>query len=249
MAGHSQFKNIMHRKGAQDKKRAKVFAKLGREITVAAKLGMPDPAMNPRLRTAIAAARAENMPKDNIERAIKKGSGGDDDANYEEVRYEGYGPGGIAFIVDALTDNRNRTASEVRTAFSKHGGNLGESGSVTFMFDRVGEVVYSSEKISEDKMFEVALDCGADNVETDISSHIVTCEAEEFNVVRENLEKELGDAESARLTWKPKNMIEVDRDSASTILKLMDVLEDNDDVQTVSANFDIPEQIINELNQ
>ena len=246
MAGHSQFKNIMHRKGAQDKKRAKEFTRLIKEIQVAAKQSV-DPSANPRLRTAIAAARAANMPKDNIDRVLKKAEGGGDDANYEEIRYEGYGPGGVALIVDALTDNRNRTASEVRAAFSKHGGSLGETNSVSFMFDRVGQVVYSAETGSADDMFEAALEAGADNVESTSDGHEITCAPEDFNTVREALEESFGAPEAAGLTWKPQNTVAVGEDQAQTLLKLLDVLDDNDDVQSVSANFDISEDVMSKL--
>lgn len=241
MAGHSKFKNIMHRKGAQDKKRAKVFAKLGREITVAAKLGAPDPEMNPRLRTAIAAARAENMPKDNIERAIKKGSGADDGANFEEMRYEGYGSGGIAILVEALTDNRNRTASEVRTIFSKNGGNLAETGSVSFMFDRIGEVVYPADICSTDDMFEAAVDAGADDVDSDDEFHRILCAPESFNDVQDALEKKFDTPKSVKLLWEPQQRTMVDQDTGQKNLRLIDALEDNDDVQNVFANIELPD--------
>jgi len=247
MAGHSQFKNIMHRKGRQDAKRAKVFTKLAREITTAAKLGNEDPAFNPRLRAAIIAARAQNMPKDNIDRAIKKASG-DDSANYEEVRYEGYGPGGIAVIVEALTDNRNRTASEVRSAFSKHGGNLGETGSVNFMFDRVGLISYPADKASAEDMFEAALEAGATDVSSDENGHEIICAPDDFSDVRDALEDTFGEPETARLDWRAQNNISVDEDVAGTLLKLLDVLDDNDDVQQVSANFDIAEDIMERLS-
>lgn len=248
MAGHSQFKNIMYRKGAQDKKRAKVFTRLTREIQVAAKTGGEDPASNPALRTAIAAARKENMPKDNIERAIKKGSGGGDDNNFEEVRYEGYGPGGVAMIVDALTDNRNRTASEVRAAFSKFGGNLGETNSVSFMFSRVGQIVYPAEVGSADDVLEAAIEAGAENAESSETEHEITCPVEDFNTVREALEAALGEPQSAGLTWKPLNTVPVDEDQAGTLIKLFDTLDDNDDVQQVSANFDIADDVMAKLS-
>ncbi|MGF1625239.1 MAG: YebC/PmpR family DNA-binding transcriptional regulator [Alphaproteobacteria bacterium] len=248
MAGHSQFKNIMHRKGAQDAKRAKQFAKLAREVLVAAKSGLPDPAMNPRLRAAIGAARAANMPKDRIERAIKQGSGGGDATNYEEIRYEGYGPGGVALIVEALTDNRNRTASEIRSAFNKYGGALGETGSVGFMFNRVGEIVYPKAVASDDAMFEAALEAGASNVESSEESHAVTCDQTGFNAVRDALEAQFGDPEQAGLVWKPQTTTPVDEEAARTLMKLIDVLDDNDDVQTVSANFDIDEQVLERLS-
>lgn len=247
MAGHSQFKNIMHRKGRQDAKRAKVFTKLAREITVAAKIGGPDPAMNARLRGAIVAARAQNMPKDNIERSIKKASG-DDDANFEEVRYEGYGPGGVAVIVEALTDNRNRTASEVRAAFTKHGGNLGETGSVSFMFERVGLINYPADSASADDMFEAALEAGAQDVESSNDGHEVTCEPDDFSDVREALAEKFGEPETGRLDWKPQNSVAVEEDSAGTLIKMLDVLEDNDDVQRVAANFDISDDVMERLS-
>ena len=248
MAGHSQFKNIMHRKGAQDAKRAKQFAKLAREILVAAKMGMPDPAMNPRLRAAISAARAANMPKDRIERAIKQGSGGDDTTNYEEIRYEGYGPGGVALIVEALTDNRNRTASEVRSAFNKFGGTLGETGSVGFMFNRVGEIVYPDSTADDDAIFEAALEAGASDVESGGEAHAITCDPNDFNAVRDALEQTFGQPESAGLTWKPATTTALDEDAARTLLKLIDALDDNDDVQTVSANFEIDDAVMERLS-
>ena len=249
MAGHSQFKNIMHRKGAQDKKRAKIFAKHIRELTVAAKSGLPDPAMNPRLRSAMAAARADNMPNDNIDRAIKRASGEGTGETYEEIRYEGYGPGGVAIIVEALTDNRNRTAADVRAAFAKSGGAMGETGSVSFMFDRVGQIVFEAKDISADEMFEAALEAGAENVESDGQVHDVTCAMEDFNDVRDALEEKFGTPQAAGVIWKPQNTIPVEtEDLAISIFKLIDVLEDNDDVQRVSANFDIPDEIMEKLD-
>ena len=245
MAGHSKFKNIMHRKGAQDKKRAKIFGRLIKELTVAAR-GSADPDSNPRLRTALAAARAANMPKDNIERVVKRAEGGEGE-NYDEIRYEGYGPGGTALIVETMTDNRNRTASEVRAAFNKYGGSLGETGSVSFMFDRVGQVIYPADAADSDTMFEAALDAGADNVESDENGHEVTCAPDDFNAVREALEAVFGVPEESGLVWKPQNLIPVDDAQAATLLKLLDVLDDNDDVQTVSSNFDISEDIIAKL--
>ena len=246
MAGHSQFKNIMHRKGAQDKKRAKVFTRLIRELQVAVKSGT-DPDSNPRLRAAMLAARAANMPKDNIDRVLKKAEGGGDDANFDEIRYEGYGPGGVALIVDTVTDNRNRTASEVRSAFTKYGGNLGESNSVAFMFDRVGQLIYPVAAASADDMFEAALEAGADDVESAEESHEVTCAPEDFNAVREALDTRFGAPEEAGLTWKPQNTIALDEDKAATLLKLLDVLDDNDDVQSVSANFEISDEVMAKL--
>ena len=249
MAGHSQFKNIMHRKGAQDAKRAKVFTKIIRELTVSARAGLPDPAMNPRLRAAIQAAREANMPKDTMERAIKRGSGGDDGDNYEEIRYEGYGPGSVAVIVEALTDNRNRTASDVRAAFNKFGGNMGETGSVSFMFDRIGAIHYPAAAASGDDMFEAALEAGADNVESSEDGHDITCQPDDLNTVRETLEAKFGTPESARLDWKPQTTVPVTEQAvAETLLKFLDVLDDNDDVQRVQANFDIPDEIMEKLS-
>ncbi|HSK41966.1 MAG TPA: YebC/PmpR family DNA-binding transcriptional regulator [Arenibaculum sp.] len=248
MAGHSQFKNIMHRKGAQDAKRSRIFNKLAREITVSAKSGLPDPAANPRLRAAIQAARAQNMPKDRIERAIKQGSPGGDDAIYEDVRYEGYGPGGIALIVEALTDNRNRTAAEVRSAFSKHGGSLGETGSVAFMFNRIGLVTYPTGTASAEEMFEAALEAGAENAESYDDVHEITTALEDLSAVRDALEARFGTPDSAKLVWKPLNTVAPDEDTAQTLLKLIDVLDDSDDVQSVSGNFQIDEEILERLS-
>jgi YebC/PmpR family DNA-binding regulatory protein len=247
MAGHSQFKNIMYRKGAQDAKRAKMFSKIVREIQVAVREGTPDPEMNPRLRAAISAARNANMPKDNVERAMRRASG-EDGTTYESVRYEGYGPGGVAVIVEALTDNRNRTAAEVRSAFSKHGGSLGETGSVAFMFDRVGLVVYPAEVADEDVMLEAAVEAGARDCQSGPSGHEITCEPDDFNDVRDALEQRFGAAESAALTWQPQNSVPVEADAASTLFKLLDVLEDNDDVQKVSANFDVADDVLERLS-
>ena len=247
MAGHSQFKNIMYRKGAQDAKRAKIFAKHAREIYVAAKSGLPEPDKNPRLRGAILAARADNMPKDNIERAIKKATGGDDDTNYEEIRYEGFGPGGVAMIVEALTDNRNRTASEVRAAFTKAGGTLGETGSVGFMFERVGLIRLKKDVGDAEAVFEAALEAGAQDVSSDDEGHEVTCAPDDFSSVRDGLVEAFGDPEAARLDWKPLNTTPVDEDTAGSLFKLIDVLEDNDDVQRVASNFDIPDDVLASL--
>jgi len=252
MAGHSQFKNIMYRKGAQDAKRAKVFTKIIRELTVSAKSGQADPAANPRLRAAILAARDANMPKDTMERAIKRGAGGEDNTNYDEVRYEGYGPGGIAIIVEALTDNRNRTASEIRTAFNKAGGNLGETNSVSFMFDRKGVIVYPTKTakgaaVSADAVFEAALDAGADNVDSDAENHTVTSAADDFSTVRDALEGKFGEAREARLQWLPTNATTVDAELAQSLMKLIDVLEDNDDVQNVYANFEMSDETLASL--
>jgi len=243
MGGHSQFKNIMHRKGRQDKIRAKMFSKLGREITVAAKLGQPDPEFNPRLRAAILAARAENMPKDNIERAIKKSQGGDSE-NYDEVRYEGYGPGGVAVIVEALTDNRNRTASEVRATFTKNGGNLAETGAVSFMFDHVGQVEYDAAKASADAMLEAAIEAGAEDVVSDENGHAVITAQDALSEVAKALEAKFGEPRKAALIWKPQNTLSVDDDQGETLLRLIETLEDNDDVQNVYANFEISDALL-----
>jgi len=248
MAGHSQFKNIMYRKGAQDAKRAKIFTKIIRELTVAAKTGLSDPNANPRLRAAMIAARDANMPKDTMERAIKRGAGGDDSTAYEEVRYEGYGPGGIALIVEALTDNRNRTASEIRSAFSKAGGNLGETNSVSFMFERKGVIVYPAKAGSADAVFEAALEAGADNVESDAEAHQITCATEDFSAVRDALEAKFGPAREAKLQWLPLNTVPVDGDAADSLLKLIDVLEDNDDVQVVFGNFEFSDETLAKLS-
>jgi len=247
MAGHSQFKNIMYRKGAQDAKRAKMFAKLAKEIMVAARDGA-DPTMNARLRTAIAAARAQNMPKDNIERAVKKGSGEGGGEVFEEIRYEGYGPGGVALIVDALTDNRNRTASEVRAAFSKHGGSLGETNSVAFMFDRVGQIVYPADAASADDVFEAALEAGAQDVDSSGETHEIICAPEDFNTVSEALAARFGEPQSAELTWKPQNTVPVDESQAGTLFKLLEQLDDSDDVQRVVANFDVSDDVMAKLS-
>ncbi|MBL27070.1 MAG: YebC/PmpR family DNA-binding transcriptional regulator [Rhodospirillaceae bacterium] len=247
MAGHSQFKNIMYRKGAQDAKRAKVFTKLIRELTTSARSGA-DPAANPRLRSAIIAARQANMPKDTMERAIKRGEGGGDDVNYEEIRYEGYGTGGVAVIVEALTDNRNRTASEVRAAFNKYNGNLGETGSVNFMFERIGLIRYPASTASADDMLEAAVEAGADDCSSDAESHEVTCAPDSFSEVRDSLSDRFGDAETARLEWRPLNTIEIDEDQAQTLMKMIEVLEDNDDVQMVSANYEVSDAVLQKLS-
>jgi len=248
MAGHSQFKNIMHRKGAQDAKRAKVFTKIIRELTVAARSGLPDPASNPRLRAAIISARAGNMSKDTIDRAIKRGAGGEDGTNYEEVRYEGYGPGGVALIVEALTDNRNRTASDVRTAFNKSGGALGETNSVSFMFSRLGEVTYPAKVASADAMLEGAIEAGADDVESGEEDHVILCAPDDLSAVRDALEATFGPSSSAKLVWRPATTAPVtDEEVAQSLFKFIDVLEDNDDVQTVYANFDIPDDLMAKL--
>jgi YebC/PmpR family DNA-binding regulatory protein len=248
MAGHSQFKNIMYRKGAQDKKRAKVFTKLIRELTTAARTGLPDPAANPRLRAALLAARQANMPKDTVERAVKRGAGGEGGEAYEEVRYEGYGPGGVAVIVEALTDNRNRTASEVRAAFTKAGGALGETNSVSFMFDRVGEIAYPASVASADEMLEAAIEAGVQDVESDADGHFVISAPDDFNSVRDALETAFGAADSARLVWRPKTAAAIDEETAAALLKLIDTLEDSDDVQNVYANFEVGEDVLARLS-
>jgi YebC/PmpR family DNA-binding regulatory protein len=248
MAGHSQFKNIMHRKGAQDARRARSFAKLIREITVAARAGMPDPAANPRLRAAVQAALKHNMTRDTVDRAIKKASGAGQGDDYTEVRYEGYGPAGVAVIVEALTDNRNRTASDVRSAFSKFGGALGETNSVSFLFARLGAVRYPAQAASEDAMLEAAIEAGADNVESGPDGHEVTTAPDSFFAVRDALEARFGPPELARLEWRPTTTVTLDEERAATVLKLLDVLEDNDDVQNVYANFDIPEDVLQKIS-
>jgi YebC/PmpR family DNA-binding regulatory protein len=241
MAGHSQFKNIMHRKGAQDAKRAKLFTKLIRDITVSARAN-PDVNANTKLRAVIAAAREVNMPKDTIERAIKRGSGGEDGANYEDVRYEGYGPGGVAVIIEALTDNRNRTAGEVRTIFSKHNGTLGETNSVSFMFERVGLIHYPAETAGADAMFEAALDAGAANVESSDAGHDVTCAVDDFSAVATALEKKFKAPERAGLTWRPLNTVAVSGEAAEMLFKMLDALDDNDDVRNVTSNFEVSDE-------
>jgi YebC/PmpR family DNA-binding regulatory protein len=246
MAGHSQFKNIMHRKGAADARRSKLFSKLAREITVSAKLGAPDPGMNSRLRLAIQNARAENMPKDNIERAIKKALGGDAD-NFEEVRYEGYGPGGVAMIVEALTDNRNRTASAVRSGFSKYGGALGETGSVSFMFSRVGQVVYPASAGDADKVLEAAIEAGAEDVKSDAGGHVITCTFADLGEVARNLETALGEAETVKAVWLPQTQTALDEEKAATMLRLLDLLEEDDDVQNVYSNFEVSDEMLEKL--
>ena len=246
MAGHSQFKNIMHKKGAADARRSKVFSKLAREITVAAKLGSPDPGMNPRLRLAIQNARAENMPKDNIERAIKKAQGGDGE-NYEEVRYEGYGPGGVAIVVEALTDNRNRTAGAVRSYFTKNGGALGETGSVAFMFDRVGQISYPAGAGSADQVLEAAIEAGAADVESSEDGHVITTAFEDLGDVAKTLEQVLGEAETVKAVWQPQTMTALDEDKAATMMKLLGILDDDDDVQAVYSNFEVSDQVLEKL--
>jgi YebC/PmpR family DNA-binding regulatory protein len=247
MAGHSQFKNIMHRKGRQDAMKSKMFSKLAREITVAAKIGMPDPDMNPRLRLAIQAAKAQSMPKDNIQRAINKAAGGDAE-NYDEVRYEGYGPGGVALIVEALTDNRNRSASNVRAAFTKAGGALGETGSVSFMWDRVGEIYYPASAADADKVMEAAIEAGADDVQSDEEGHTIYCGFGAVGDVSKALEAALGEPESVKIIWKPKNSVPVDEERAQSLMKLVGTLEDDDDVQNVYANFEVDEATLEKLS-
>ncbi len=247
MAGHSQFKNIMHRKGAKDAKRAKIFAKIAREIIVAAK-SSPDPAGNPRLRSAIQLARSENMPRDKIEAAIKKGSGATDGDNYDEIRYEGYGPGGVAIIVECLTDNRNRTAADVRSIFTKNNGNMGETGSVNFMFDRVGLIEYPADKASEETMFEAAVDAGADNCESDSATHRITCAPDSLHEVARALEQTFGESAGAKLTWIPKTGSPIDEEQAQALMKLIDVLEDYDDVQYVYSNFEVSDEVMQRLS-
>lgn len=243
MAGHSKFKNIMHRKGAQDKKRSALFSKLSREITVAARMGLPDPAMNARLRAAVLAARAGGMPKDNIERAIRKAEGSDGE-NYEEIRYEGFGPGGVSLIIETLTDNRNRTATNVRTAMAKNGGNLGASGSVAHGFERLGLISYPASAGDADKVFEAALEAGADDVESSEDGHEIWTSIEALHEVAKALEAVLGEAEGTKLAWKAGTMVSVNAEDAATLLKLIDVLEDDDDVQTVWGNYDVPEDVL-----
>ena len=248
MAGHSQFKNIMHRKGAQDARRARQFARLIREITVSARHGLSDPASNPRLRTAITAARQANMPKDTVDRAIKKAAGAGGGDEYMEVRYEGYGPAGVAVIVEALTDNRNRTASDVRSAFSKHGGALGETNSVSFLFNRLGVIRYPLAVATDDDILEAAIEAGADNAERDAEAHEVTCAAEDFFAVRDALELRFGAPENAKLDWRPTMQVTLDQERAASLLKLLDTLDENDDVQNVYANFDIPDNVMQALS-
>jgi len=246
MAGHSQFKNIMHKKGKQDAIRSKLFSKLAREITVAAKMGMPDINMNPRLRMAVLAARAENMPKDNIQRAINKASAGDGE-NYEEVRYEGYAPGGVAVIVEALTDNRNRTAGEVRSYFTKAGGALAETGAVSFMFDHVGLIVYDKAAASDDAMLEAAIEAGADDVQSGEDGHEIVTSLEALKDAQKALEAKFGEPRKASLVWRPQTSIAVDDEAGEKILKLIGALEENDDVQNVTANFEVSDALVAKL--
>ncbi|HKD46574.1 MAG TPA: YebC/PmpR family DNA-binding transcriptional regulator [Rhizomicrobium sp.] len=248
MAGHSQFKNIMFRKGRQDKERSKLFSKLAREITVAAKSGLPDPAHNPRLRTAIIAAKAESMPKDNIERAIKKAMGGDAE-NYDEIRYEGRGPGGVAIIVEAMTDNRNRTSADVRATFSKYGGAMGETGSVTFLFDHVGVVTYPAAKGNEDQMLELALETGADECISNGESHEFLTSPENFAPVREALEAKLGPPQSAAITWRPQNTVAVSDEAGESLMKMIEILDDHDDVQNVYGNYELSDALMAKMGE
>ncbi|QPZ91698.1 YebC/PmpR family DNA-binding transcriptional regulator [Thioclava electrotropha] len=246
MAGHSKWANIQHRKGKQDAARSKMFSKLSKEITVAAKIGDPDPEKNPRLRLAVKAAKSQSMPKDVIDRAIKKSQAGDGD-DYTEIRYEGYGPEGIAVIVEAMTDNLNRTASNVRSTFTKNGGNLGTTGSVSFMFDRMGEIIYPASVGDAETVLMAAIEAGAEDVESDDEGHWIYCTMEDLSDVSDALEKELGEAEEAKLIWKPQNRTEVDLETAQKLMKLIDTLEDDDDVQSVTANFDVPEEVAAQL--
>ena len=246
MAGHSKFKNIMYRKGAQDKKRSALFSKLSREITVAAKAGLPDPAMNARLRSAVIAARAQSMPNDNIKRAIDKAAGADGE-NYEEVRYEGFGPGGVALIVETLTDNRNRTATNVRLGFSKNGGNLGAPGSVSHGFDRMGLVSYPAKAGDETRVFEAALEAGAEDVESGEEGHSIWTSAEALHEVSKALEPVLGEPEGVKLAWRPQTQVAVGEGDAATLMKLIDTLEEDDDVQTVWGNYDVPDEVMEKL--
>ena len=248
MAGHSHAKNIMHRKGAQDAKKGRVFAKVIREITVSAKSGLPDINFNPRLRAAVMSARQMNMPRDTIERAIKKASGADAGADYVDVRYEGYGPYGVAVIVEALTDNRNRTAGEVRTAFNRAGGALGETNSVSFMFNRLGVIRYPATAATEDEMLEAGIEAGADNVELTEDGHEITTSIESLFAVRDAMEAKFGTPEEAKFDWRPSVTVALDEEKAVAILKLIDLLEDSDDVQNVYANFDIPEDVLAKLS-
>jgi YebC/PmpR family DNA-binding regulatory protein len=247
MAGHSKYKNIMYRKGAQDKKRSTLFSKLSREITVAAKAGLPDPAMNARLRSAVIAARAQSMPNDNIKRAIDKAAGSDGD-NYEEIRYEGFGPAGVALIVESLTDNRNRTATNVRLAFSKNGGNLGAPGSVSHGFDHLGLISYPAKAGDAETVFEAALEAGADDVESDEDGHSIWTAMDSLHEVSKGLEPVLGEPEGIKLAWRPQTQVTVDEDAATTLMKLIDALEEDDDVQTVWGNYDVPDDVMEKLS-
>lgn len=246
MAGHSKFKNIMHRKGAQDKKRAAAFSKLSREITVAAKSGLPDPAMNARLRAAVLAARAGGMPKDNIERAINNASKGEG-ANYEEIRYEGFGPGGVSLIIEALTDNRNRTATNVKTAVSKNGGNIGAPGAVSHAFDRLGQITYPAKVGDADTVFEAALEAGAEDVASSEDGHEIWTAQGDLHEVAKALEATLGEPEGVKLAWRAQTMVSVDEKDAGTLMKLLDALDDDDDVQTVWGNYDVSDEVMERM--
>ena len=246
MAGHSKWANIQHRKGRQDKLRAKLFSRLSKEITVAAKMGDPDPDKNPRLRLAVKEAKSNSMPKDNIERAISKATGGDGE-NYDEIRYEGYGPNGVAIIVETMTDNKNRTASNVRSTFSKNGGNLGETGSVAFMFDRKGQVIYPADAGDEDTIMMAAIEAGAEDVESDEDGHVIWTDAGDLNAVSTALESDLGEAESQKLIWKPQTTTPLDLEGMQSLMKLIDALEDDDDVQNVTANFEASDEVMAQL--
>jgi YebC/PmpR family DNA-binding regulatory protein len=246
MAGHSQFKNIMHRKGRQDAARAKLFTRLTREVQVASRMGLPDPTFNPRLRSAIQAAKAANVPKDNIERAIKKGQGGDSE-NYEEIRYEAYGPGGVAFIVEALTDNRNRTASEVRAAFTRHGGSLAETNAVSFQFDRIGQIRYGADAADEETMLEAAIEAGAEDCQSSEEGHEITCAPDDLAAVTEALEARFGPPEASLLTWRPQVTVPVEDDKAETIFRLLETLDESDDVQRVVANYEVSDSALAKL--
>tara|TARA_B100000575_G_scaffold294525_1_gene311098 strand:+ start:4663 stop:5412 length:750 start_codon:yes stop_codon:yes gene_type:complete len=247
MAGHSKFKNIMHRKGAQDKKRAKEFSRLGREISVAVKVGGDDPENNIRLRSAITSAKGLNMPKENIERAIKKGQGNDPDSNYEEVRYEGYGPDGVAIIVEALTNNKNRTAAEIRSTFSKYGGNLGETGSVSFGFERLGNISINKNSVNEEDLFEFLVENETDDYEVSDNEYIIFCDQNKLHQLNEKIVREYGNTNYSNLIWKSKNTINIDKESADKLFKLLEILEDNDDVQVVSSNFEVDEAVMSSL--
>jgi YebC/PmpR family DNA-binding regulatory protein len=246
MAGHSQFKNIMHRKGKQDAQKSKLFGKLAREITVSAKLGLPDITMNARLRAAVLAARAENMPKDNIERAIKKAAGADGES-YEEIRYEGYGPGGVAVIVEAMTDNRNRTASDVRSTFAKHGGNMAETGAVSFMFDRRGQIEFDAGVASADTMLEAAIEAGAEDVALEGDRHVVLTTPETLMDVAKALEARFGEPKKAALAWRPQNLVPIDDEAGEKLVKLIETLDDHDDIQTVVANMELSDTLMAKL--
>ena len=249
MAGHSKFKNIMHRKGAQDKKRAKIFSRLGREISVAVKVGDLDPESNIRLRSAINAAKSLNMPKDNIDRAIKKGEGNDPDSNYEEVRYEGYGPGGVAIIAEAMTNNKNRTAAEIRSTFSKYGGNLGETGSVSFGFKRLGSITIDIKSAKEEELFEFIVENGSKDFEVNQEEYQIYCDQNELHNLNEKIVKKFGQTNSSELIWKSENNINVEKEAAEKLFKLLNILEENDDVQVVSSNFEVSDEVLQSLGQ